>query len=403
MDSLSNYSQIIDSVGGGVSNVGEINEAKENFEKKKELASGLIQGLSEPLITDGLRDTGKAILKKVREKAPQAIGDELENIANDAREGGLKNVVSKGLKRNANKAISKAREVGEDLQNRFNKPIKQALKKVQVEAKVKLGGDEEINAMKGIESNDPVESFIGKRLLKSRNNQMIKRVGMLDNDEAGEYMDKISNGLNSGAFKETPSSVGDEINNFKFNRDAINDILSKREIPLAPEGEFKLTGKLGVKGDTDTGQNIGNLINENKEKFQQAKTQISQDTNNLRVENVAPQPTEANIADNPIKGQPDTSKLGLDQLEDDADKPTLNGSGGNIAKKGKGFKNLLEEDGEEMTETDAIGGGVEDVLGDVVSLGVGISTLVGGLVAESKAKQNLPKPDLVNPAFQLGA
>ena len=56
-----------------------------------------------------------------------------------------------------------------------------------------------------------------------------------------------------------------------------------------------------------------------------------------------------------------------------------------------------------MTETDAIGAGPEDPLGDIVALGVGISTLVGGLVAESKAKANLPKPDLVNPAFQLGA
>ena len=279
MDSLSNYSQIIDSVGGGVSNLQEVNEAKENFEKKKELASGLIQGLSEPLITDGLRDTGKAILRKVRQKAPKAISDEIENIANDAREGGLKNVVSKGLQRNANKAINKAREVGEDIQNRFNKPIKQALNKVKVEANVKLGGDEEINAMKGIESNDPVERFIGKRLLKSRNNQMIKRVGLMDNDEASEYMDKISSGLESGAFKETPASVSDEINNFKYNRDAINDILSKREIPLAPEGEFKLNGKLGVKGDTDTGQNIGNVINENKQRIE-ARTQISQDTDN---------------------------------------------------------------------------------------------------------------------------
>lgn len=400
MDSLSNYSQIIDSVGGGVSNLQEVNEAKENFEKKKELASGLIQGLSEPLITDGLRDTGKAILRKVRQKAPKAISDEIENIANDAREGGLKNVVSKGLQRNANKAINKAREVGEDIQNRFNKPIKQALNKVKVEANVKLGGDEEINAMKGIESNDPVERFIGKRLLKSRNNQMIKRVGLMDNDEASEYMDKISSGLESGAFKETPASVSDEINNFKYNRDAINDILSKREIPLAPEGEFKLNGKLGVKGDTDTGQNIGNVINENKQRIE-ARTQISQDTDNLRVENVAPE--ETNIADNPVKGQPDTSKLGLDQLEGDEPKPTLNGSGGNNAVKGKGFKNLLEEDGEEMTETDAIGAGPEDPLGDIVALGVGISTLVGGLVAESKAKANLPKPDLVNPAFQLGA
>ena len=59
---------------------------------------------------------------------------------------------------------------------------------------------------------------------------------------------------------------------------------------------------------------------------------------------------------------------------------------------------------EEMGETDAVLGGPEDPIGDIISVGIGIAGLIGGIFGAHKMKPHTPKLPLpAQPSVQIGA
>ena len=65
-------------------------------------------------------------------------------------------------------------------------------------------------------------------------------------------------------------------------------------------------------------------------------------------------------------------------------------------------KALARKAGTRMAEDDALGGGIEDPIGDVVSLIIGGATLLGGIFSHKK-KQASPSINVANPTLQVGA
>jgi len=65
-------------------------------------------------------------------------------------------------------------------------------------------------------------------------------------------------------------------------------------------------------------------------------------------------------------------------------------------------KALARKAGTRMVEDDAMGGGVENPIGDVISLIIGGATLIGGIFGHKK-KQASPSINVANPTYQAGA
>ena len=99
-----------------------------------------------------------------------------------------------------------------------------------------------------------------------------------------------------------------------------------------------------------------------------------------------------------------SSKMDVDEAEDigkDVSKAE------NIGKDAEEVEDIGKSVGsslEEASETDAVLGGPEDPIGDIISVGIGIAGLIGGIFGAHRMKAHTPKLPLpAQPSVQIGA
>ena len=444
-------------------------EARDPANKARERANQLLEdkkreilmtseGLTTPMIVEGLRGIGKSAFSKAKSKVEEEGGETAKGVMNkldemkgDFEDGGMKKVLSRQVENLKGKFKSKAEaEIRKRLgQGTDQEEFKLQNLKNQAEQKARDAYQKQRDGTPKVEdettegtelsdlSSEAVETNIGKQT-----------VGNLDQD--------IQDGLS-----KNPSV--DEVNDAilrQSNRDTINDLRSGKKLPTKelgddmtnaqseggriklPQLEKKLTkgerqdalgerqknindkfsdlsdeDKSGVlkdfkqaKQDTQTFRRsvkdpltqqeneMGmkeNIINDYTERAEQLKASTEAST-----EETPPQTTTTEQPKPSTEGDGDTPKPPTDKPPTDeppTDEPTEPTKA--LTDGEKGMKDLDKVSG----EVEELGGGPEDPITDIISLILGGIGLFGGIKASEKAKEDAPPPpQMSNISYQQG-
>ena len=337
-------------------------KAQAEADKKVREIQMISGGLSEPLIVEGTRGLMKAGFKKgvsyFKDNISQAGGEEAESMAQDYAEGGMKKVISNGIKRN----IEKARAKGESLSKDFKSRLTQKAQDLENEAKgtVKSLGDSEA---------DKLLSKGGDDLLKKYNiKPEAKKTYFDDDDDEGDLLSNMA--------KQPPKIDTPDL-----------DLGGKISSDIGESDDWVRSMGRGISKDYDNPFSLGGAEEWNRAgilggKDNQRLGQVSEDVK-TQLQNKSP----LDYDDDDIPKLPDTTP----------DKPISNESG--VKDKGNKFKDDEEDSGEIFGE----GGGVEDPITDAISLGIGLTGLLGGIFGAEKHKLQAPSVPVINPSVQIGA
>ena len=415
-------------------------EYKKELEAKKGDVADIVKGLAEPFITDESKDLLKAGVKSLLKKGTQQalqkgsqVGRQLVQgagrISEDLRTGGVKAVLKREgdnvrnfLKGKAEEQIksfkagarrftgsiedspfSEPRRIGSRIVRRGIKPLqkeagkfskeiettKPKFKNVDLLDRRVKGIDEDI--IKGLGDNPSLDDLRGgilkqqaRDVLRKKSYRVLGEDDMTNSQASGDRikLPKLSRKLNPDELRELDTENNERVGNLKNTFKS----LSKED-----RDEFRRQLKQTRKQAVDEPA-LSNEEARSKDIDLQEKL--------MNKFKRPPQPDKASSEELPkadegtaqVKKELEKEALGKGEqdLEEDAEKKILK----------KTLKRGVEEGGEEETA----GGGFLDPIADIVALGTGISTLIGGLYKAHHMKMNKPKlPPMLQPSLQIGA
>jgi hypothetical protein len=415
-------------------------EYKEELEAKRGNVADLVKGLAEPIVGDETKDLLKAGVRNLLKKGTQEalkkgsqVGRELVQgagrISEDLRTGGVKAVLKREgenvrnfLKGKAEQQVksfkagarrftgsledspfSEPRRIGSRVVRRGIKPLERQTGKFSKEietTKSKFrdvdlldrrvkGIDEDI--VKGLGDNPSLDDLRGgllkqqaRDVLRKKSYRVLGEDDMTGSQASGDRikLPKLSRRLSPDELKELDSVNNERVGNLKN---------TFRTLPKEDRDEYRRQLKQSRKEAVDDPA-LSNEEARSKDIDIQEKL--------MNKFKRPPQPDKA-----PSEGLPEADEgtaqvkkalekealgKGEKDLEEDAEKKILK----------KTVKRTVEEEGEEETA----GGGFLDPIADIVALGTGLSSLIGGLYKAHHLKMNKPKlPPMLQPSLQIGA
>ena len=417
-------------------------QLQQQLEDKKRDILLTSEGLSTPMIVEGLRGIGKSAFSKAKSKVEEEGGETAKSIMNkldeakgDFEDGGIKKVLSRQVNNVKNKLKSKAETeikkrlgLGSDEEEFKLQNLKKQAEQKARDAYTKARGGTSKVEEDGTELNDfssvdgAVETNIGKQ-----------SIGGLDKDIQDSLSKNPTNTeLNEAILKQS-------------NRNSINDLKEGKKLPTKdlgddmtrtqteggrirlPKLEKKLTRgerkeqikirkkKINDKFDDLSDEDKSNVLKEVKQAKDSTQTfrksgqdALTQQENDVAMkENIMDNYTErqnqltqsAEQSTSPPTEQPspptEQPSAPTDEPTPPTTKPKVNAEEDAV----KGFKDTEKVAG----DVEELGGGVEDPITDVISLILGGIGLFGGIKASEKAKEAMPPPTTIsNVSNQIG-
>jgi hypothetical protein len=412
-------------------------EYKQQLEAKKGDVDSLVKGLAEPIIGDEAKDLlkkgVKSLLKKGTEKAlseGKNVGKQLVQgagrISEDLRTGGVRAVLEregqnvrnflkgkaeqqvKSFKARASRFLgetddapfSEPRRIGTRFIKKGIKPLEKRAEKFSKEIETQKPQYRDVdlldNRVKGLDEdiikglgNRPSLGDLRTGILRQQGRDVIRRKGyrVLGEDDMTQAqtggdrikLPKLSRRLNPDELQELDKLNNDRVANLKntfktlpkedrdeFRRQLKQSRQQAVDEPALSNEEFRSR-------DIDLQER---LMNKFKKPLQPEKA--SSDT--------LPKADEEASAE--VKKALEKQALGETDKEIESDVVKK------VVKKG-----IVREGEEEVA-----GGGFLDPISDIVALGTGIASLVGGLYKAHHLKMNHPKlPPMIQPSVQIGA
>jgi hypothetical protein len=261
MDDLGGYYNTLGDVMN--SNLTAKAQAEASVNEKHEQLKELLVGLGEPLLDDSMVEGFKYVRQKAWNTAKRAgkagadkllnqyglSSDDLENYVNEARKG---NFSSPRLEDLWNTQKNKVENILAKVQGKTYRPVGNVLPEGNIlpsqrvdkpDKSIKLDGEEEINRMSQ-------EDEGASNLIKYRKAYLKKQYQKLTPEEKGNVEQAVSDARQRGDYvssRNTNLDNAEKAKNLKVRRDAINNELDNRDIPLISHTDRPT--ELTVKGD----------------------------------------------------------------------------------------------------------------------------------------------------------
>jgi len=263
------------------------------------------------------------------------------------------NLGKKGLKKVLNKIGVKASDV-EDIADKIkNKDVKGLLQTAKNKLTEKLSENDTVKALQGKQEN-----------IKANINNLQNTVDKISGDDGTE-------GTELKTFKQSSGDFGSE-------RPELDEI-EEPFPPAPPAPQLPKRQNFNMRRD---------LIDDDADPFQPTQGQpVYNEVKINSMPKIQPTGTQEGSTETPTVQQP----TGIEE-------PSSATSA--IEDAGEDVGEAVGEAAGEAAEVDAIGGGPEDPISDIVALGVGIASLIGGLTG--KHSNAPPPPPLTNFYSQIG-
>jgi len=251
-----------------------------------------------------------------------------------------------------------------------------------------------------------VSGDFAKELVKKGAIQGLKKLGLSD-----AKAEALSNLKLKNLIKSPKKTISDLVG---------SETKGTTKAPIKPEGQSKQPAETDLAQNTDTAtasegdfsSRVDILRNRQQsllDKLNNVKAQAEDDAvKPLNTQTNAPKPPADSGSTAPIKEDLGNPTAGDDDVAFKDTETSLKDKATNFLKtqaekeSDKEGGSLASKVFKTMAETDAEGGGLEDIGGDVVSFFAGIGALFGGLEAHKKKLPQMPTFQNVTPTYQLG-